>query len=359
MIDEPELEGIDDGQAHPGPGGDPLTRDPVEESEIAGPDDHQDNRPPVPFEDHGPIARALREAVEEALELDGGRLSMSSPTLAGASPERLGAAVTLYDGTCLTAGEGRGHAFTLQSAAKVVLLAGLLDELGEERVFEVVGTEASGDRYDSVLQLALQGPKPANPLVNAGAIALCDLLNGVCSDPHGWIESWAERLCGQRVGIDETGLEYELRTNHINRAMTHLMGASEVLRGDPEEAQRSYYRLCSVETDVVGTAHLAAILARGGTMSDHSRVLHVRTVEIVVSLMAVCGMYNDSGSHLMSVGVPAKSGVSGVILAVAPGRAGISAYSPPLGPLGTSVRGQYVLRHLSRALRWHFAHPDG
>lgn len=361
MNDEPTVEpqGSEDG-AHPGPGGDLswVAREPIEEGEIGGPGVQLDDRPPVPAEDHDPIGKALREAVEEARELDEGYPSMYTPALAGASTDRVSASVVGIDGACFRAGDWQEHRFTLQSASKVVLLAGLLQELGEERVFEVVGTEASGDRYDSVLQLILHGPRPANPLINAGAIALCGLLNSEVPDPRAWIEDWAERLCGQPVAVDEAGLEYELRTNHINRAMAHLLGASDILRGSLEEAQRSYYRLCSLVTDVCGAAHLAAILARGGTLPDETRVLHVRTAEIIVSLMAVCGMYNDSGSHLMSVGIPAKSGVSGVILAVAPSRAGIAASSPPLGPLGTSVRGQYILQRLSRSLRWHFGHPD-
>lgn len=345
---------------HPGPGGEvpEAPGGPFERGEIGGPALLGDNRPAVPSEAHDPIGQALEKAVEEARDIDEGALYVNTPSLAAADPELTSAAVLCPDGVCHRAGDWETHRFTLQSVSKLILLIGLLEELGEERVFEVVGTEPSGDRYDSLFQLTLRWPRPANPLINAGAIALAAFLDGDPAKSRDWIEGWAERLCGEPLDVDDEGIEYEIVSNHINRAMAHLLKTSELFHGEIEPALRAYYTLCSLRTDIEGAANLAAVLARGGTTSDGTRVIDARTVEIVVSLMAVCGMYDDSGAHLMSVGIAAKSGVSGLIVAVAPGRGGIAAASAPLGPLGTSIRGQLILRRLSEALRWHFAHTE-
>lgn len=343
---------------HPGPGGErpEAPGGSYDRGEIGGPMPAGDNRPAVPGEAHDPIDRALEAAVAEARRVDRGALYANTPSLAAADPELMSAAVMSPDGVCHRAGDWESHRFTLQSVSKLILLIGLLEELGEERVFEVVGTEPSGDRYDSLFQLTLGWPRPANPLINAGAISLAAFLDPDPAPSRAWIEDWAERLCGTPLAIDDEGIEHEMTSNHINRAMAHLLKTSELFRGEIEPALRAYYTLCSLRTDIEGAARLAAVLARGGARADGSRVIDARTVEIVVSLMAVCGMYDDSGAHLMSVGMAAKSGVSGLIVAVAPGRAGIAAASPPLGPLGTSIRAQLILRHLSRSLRWHFAH---
>lgn len=316
-----------------------------------------DDRPAVAGCAHDPIERALHNAVEEARGVEPGTVSTYTPRLAAASPDLVSAAIMCPDGACHQAGDWQTHRFTLQSASKVILLIGLLEELGVETVFENVGTEPSGDRYDSLLQMTLHWPRPANPLINAGAITLCGLLEGGSEERRAWIEGWATRLCGEAPALDEAGVEHELRGNHINLAIAHLLKTSEVLQGDIDVALRAYYALCNLETDVYGAAHLAGVLAQGGLAGDGSRVTSARTAEIVVSLMATCGMYNESGAHLMSVGIAAKSGVSGLLLAVAPGRGGIATSSPGLGPLGTSLRGQFVLRRLSETLRWHFAHP--
>lgn len=345
---------------HPGPGGELAAPSggPYGSGEIGGLMPGVDDRPAVSAEAHDPIVLALRRAVEEARTVQGGALATFTPALSCARPEATSAAVVSPDGVVHRAGDWETHRFTLQSASKLILLVGLLEELGEEAVFELVGTEASGDRYDSLLQMTLHWPRPANPLINAGAIALAGLLPGDRGQQRAWIDGWAARLFGAPLDMEEEGLEHEMRSNDINRAIAHLLKTSDCFRGEIESALRGYYSLCSLETDVVGAATFAAVLARGGTTAEGTRVLSARTVEIAVSLMAVCGMYNDSGSHLMSVGMAAKSGVSGVILAVAPGRAGIAASSPLLGPLGTSIRGQLILRRLSEALRWHFAHSD-
>ena len=130
-----------------------------------------------------------------------------------------------------------------------------------------------------------------------------------------------------------------------------------MLSGPVDDVLEAYFALCSLEGDVTDAAHLAGTLARGGIDAQGRRVVSVRTTNTVVALMASCGLYDESGAHLVTTGMPAKSGVSGLIVAVAPGRAGVAVCSPRINPRGGSVRGHVVLRHLSEALAWHFAHP--
>jgi glutaminase len=136
-----------------------------------------------------------------------------------------------------------------------------------------------------------------------------------------------------------------------------MLRAGGVVSGSVDDVLETYFTLCSFEASVREPARFAAILARGGTTADGTRVLSQRTAACVVSLMATCGMYDESGSYLVATGLPAKSGVSGVIVAVAPGQAGLAVSSPRVNEKGGSVRGHAILRSVAQRLEWHFALP--
>jgi glutaminase len=260
------------------------------------------------------------------------------------------------DGACVTAGDADSHLFTFQSSAKVLLLAGLLEERGPVEVFATVGAEPSGEDFASLAQLETRGPLPANPLINAGAIALCGQLQGSAEQRIAWLQRWAEKLYGTHLEVDEKVLVSESRTASRNRAIAHLLTHNRVLTSDVETTLAAYFALCSLRGSVKEASRLPAVLANGGVIPGTTqRVLSSATVAVVVSLMATCGMYNESGNYLVATGMPAKSGVSGVIIAVVPSVAGIAVSSPRLNEKGGSVRGHIILRHLSRHLGWHFA----
>jgi glutaminase len=223
-------------------------------------------------------------------------------------------------------------------------------------VFQIVGSEPSGDSFGSVARLETHGPKPANPLINSGAIALCGQLQGSVEKRVAWLQRWAERLYGVPIAVDEQVRESERSTADRNRSIAYFLKHGGVLTGDVEETLSVYFALCSLTGTVREAAHLPAILASGGLLpGSDRRVLSKQTVAIVVSIMATCGMYNESGNYLVATGMPAKSGVSGVIVAVVPGVAGVAVSSPRLNEKGGSVRGHLILRELSRNLGWHFA----
>jgi glutaminase len=305
-----------------------------------------------------PIQAELDDAVARARKIAEGAPADYIPELARVDLEATSAAVHTVQGELFSAGDAARHVFTLQSTAKLVLLIGLLEELGPDEVFRVVGTEPSGTSFASLARLETHGPGPANPLVNAGAIALAGQLPGSPSDRLAWVGRWAERLYGGPISVDQKVLASERVTSDRNQAIAHLLRHNGVIEADVDETLEVYYSLCSLSAGVREAAHLPALLASGGVSPKTSeRVLRPETVTAVVSLMATCGMYDESGIHLVATGLPAKSGVSGVIVAVAPGRAGIAVSSPRVNAKGGSVRGHAMLEHLSQALGWHFALP--
>ncbi len=302
------------------------------------------------------VQGVLDAAVEKARRNAEGAPADYIPELARVPLERTSAAVLLTSGARVVAGDAMTHEFTFQSSAKLLTLIGLLEERGPVEVFSVVGSEPSGDGFGSVARLETHGPIPANPLINAGAIALCGQLVGSVEARVGWISRWAEKMYGAPIRIDADVRESERGSAERNRSIAHFLKYGGVIGGDVEETLDVYFALCSLSAGVSEAAHLVGILANGGVRpGTGERVLSKATVAIAVSLMATCGMYNESGNYLVATGMPAKSGVSGVIVAVVPGIAGVAVASPRLNEKGGSVRGHLLLRDMSRQLGWHFA----
>lgn len=301
------------------------------------------------------ITRVLEDAVAHARQVRCGGPATYIPELARAPVDHLGVAAQLLDGACVAAGDDPALTFTLQSSAKLVILLGLLEERGFDEVFRYVGSEPSGASFASVARLEEHGPLPSNPFVNAGAIALCGQLDGNLEDRIGWIEGWAAKLYGRRLSVSSRVLASERRTGDRNRALAYLLRTNGVFARDVDDVLEVYFTLCSLEATVSDAAQLPAVLANGGVTPAGERVIREDVAACAVSLMATSGMYDESGAYLRGTGLPAKSGVSGIIVAVAPGRAGIAAYSPGINAKGGSTRGHVMLREISRALRWHFA----
>lgn len=306
--------------------------------------------------DPEPVLAALRQAVRRARESHAGAVAQYIPELSRVAPELTQAAVQLCDGTKLQAGDPTGVPFTFQSSAKLVLLIGLLEERGPLEVFQRVASEPSGGTFASIARLETHGPLPANPLINPGAIALAGLLRGTEDERRDWVLRWAQRLYGRPLEIDEAVFASELETADRNRAIAHYLRFVGILTEPVEPTLRAYFMLCSLRGQVGDAARLPALLANNGKDPITStQQVSPQTVATVVSLMATCGMYNESGNFLIATGMPAKSGVSGVIVAVVPRVAGIAVYSPRLNDKGSSVRGHAILQHLSLNLGWHFA----
>ncbi len=305
------------------------------------------------------IHQVLIEAVKQAKEESHGQVASYIPELASVEPDQLSASIYLSDGSQVHAGDFGTHRFTIQSVAKLVVLIGLLEEYGEEKIFSWINAEPSGQHFSSVSQVDRYGPIPANPMVNAGAIALCGRIPGDTLTRQLWLDRWMEKLFGLPLSIDEKVFQSEKLTGDRNRSIAYLLRSNKVLIIPAEDALDTYFRLCSYEADITAAAKLPMILANGGLDSEGKRVISELTSNAVVALMATCGMYDESGMHLVRTGMPAKSGVSGLIVAVATGRGGFAVSSPKLNNKGGSVRGHHVLNSVSKALDWHFAAPWG
>lgn len=306
------------------------------------------------------LQRALEETWEWCRDRDGGHLATYIPELAKVDPDRFSLTACTPSGEVVAVGDS-GHGFTLQSLCKPFLYGGALKEHGAAAVAERVGVEPTGDAFDSIVRLESGTHRPHNPMVNAGALAVAGLfVEHPEGDPVGRMLSLFEDLTG-RSGLQVDGRVHdsEHATADRNRAMAWLMAHFGMLRAPVESVLEVYLKACSLVVTCRDLAVLAGTLAAGGTNPvTHVPALPRTFVRDVLAVMATCGMYDAAGAFALDVGLPAKSGVSGGLMAVVPGRLGLAAFSPRVDDHGTSVRGLSALRGLASHLPLHPLQPD-
>lgn len=305
------------------------------------------------------ISQTLDGAVRESRTLTEGAPADYIPELANVDPDLISASIRLIDGTQISSGDCQNHVSTLQSVAKLISLIGLIEEFGHEKLFSWIHVEPSGQSFSSIAQVDRYGPIPVNPMVNAGAIALCSRIPGNTQQRAQWLDYWTSQLFGQTLSVNGKVFASERATGDRNRSIAYLLRSKHELGLPVDETLETYFYLCSYECDVITAAHLPMLLANGGVSPNGTRIISERTSNAVVAIMATCGMYDESGINLVLSGMPAKSGVSGLVIAVATGRGGVAVSSPRLNDKGGSVRGNYILQYVSQAFDWHFAAPWG
>lgn len=281
----------------------------------------------------------------------GGRVSTTYPALADADPDLFGICVANTDGIRHEAGDARVP-FTVMSVSKPFVLALVFEALGVDAVRALVGVNATGLPFNSLQAVDRAADGRTNPMVNAGAIATSALAVGD-SPAARWefLRQGLSRFAGRRLELDEATLESARGTNFRNRALAMLLADVDALELDPLEAVDLYTRQCCLEVTAVDIATMGATLADGGVQPvTGERVVSAAVARATLAVMSIAGMYEDSGDWLLDVGFPGKSGISGGIVAVSPGKGAIGVYSPPLDERGNSVRGQLVARQLSREL---------
>jgi len=303
------------------------------------------------------LAERLPEWVEasRAYALKG-RVASYIPGLAHAPQQALGITLCHLSGASVTAGDC-GMRFTLQSISKVFTLLLALMDRGEQAVFEKVGMEPTGDDFNSMLKLELVEPgKPFNPLINAGAIVISSLIEGRTPEEKAdRIVRFVRELAGgdTSIGINADVYRSEASTANRNRSLAYFLKDNNVLDEEVEPTLDVYFRQCSIETTCSQVARMALVLANGGIDPATGRELVPRRyVRIAKSFMVTCGMYNASGEFAIQVGIPAKSGVSGGILALVPGELGIGLIGPALNEKGNSIAGVHLLQQLSERYDW-------
>ncbi len=288
----------------------------------------------------------------DALELGGGEVASYIPELAKVDPDLLAVAVCTVDGQVASAGDDR-HELTLQSLSKPFVYGRALELLGLAAVRERLGVEPSGDPFDAIIQLDGKN-RPHNPMINAGAIAASGLLvergEGI-ADVLGLLSRYAGRPLS---GVDAPVYLSERSAGHRNRAIAHLMHHLRMLTAPVDHTLDLYFQQCAVLVDCRDLATMAATLAAGGrNPRTGEQAIPEPLVRHVLAVMCTCGFYDAAGRFAFDVGLPAKSGVSGGVLAVAPGRLGLAAFSPRLDALGSSVRGAAAVAGVARELRLH------
>jgi glutaminase len=295
-----------------------------------------------------PIQTYLEELHKELSTERGGQLASYIPELARVDPEQFGICLVTMDGVAYCVGD-TDASFTIQSISKAFVYAAALADRGQEYVAGKVGVEPSGDAFNSI-SLHPQTGAPLNPMINAGAIATTSMVAGDTPDAQ-WqrIEAAMGAFIGHEVSVDEAVCRSESETGHRNRAISWMLKNFNIVEGDPMAKLENYFRQCSILVNCRDLAYMAATLANNGTHPlSRVRTLPSEYVERVLGVMATCGMYDYAGSWLYEVGMPAKSGVGGGIVAVLPGRFGIGVFSPRLDEKGNSVRGIEVCKRLSR-----------
>lgn len=307
-----------------------------------------------------PIPFYLQEILDKVRYQDGGAVADYIPPLAAANPSYLGVALCTNTGHLYSAGDDEEE-FTMQSISKPFAYALALQELGLEAVREVVGMEPSGEAFNE-LSINRDDHRPVNPMINAGAMTVTQLINGVDSGVDERVEhirKYISRLAGRELFVDDETCDSELEHAERNLSLAHMLRNYDIIQDDAHDAVMTYTRQCSIKVNVKDLAVMSATLANGGRQPvTGEQILDADVCRLTQAVMSSAGMYDGAGRWMAEVGIPAKSGVSGGLLGTLPGQLGIATFSPRLNAEGNSVRGVEAFKRLSRDMGLHLMSTD-
>jgi glutaminase len=294
------------------------------------------------------VQSAIVAAHQEFAGLQEGKNADYIPALAEVNSDFFGIALVTTDGQVYATGD-TSELFSIQSISKVFTLAEVLQTSGEQIIEDNVGVDATGQVFNSIVAIEQYKGFQQNPFVNAGAITTTGMVSGTDA-----AQKWARVLrrhdlfAGRDLTVNEPVYKSEAATNQRNQAIAALMAAYGHIKDDSKMITDVYTKQCSINVNAKDLATMAATLANGGKNPVTGVVaLDSQHVPKVLAVMATAGLYDDSGIWLYNVGLPAKSGVGGGIIAVAPGRYGIAVFSPPLDAAGNSVRAQKAIEKIA------------
>ncbi len=282
-----------------------------------------------------------------------GEVSQSFPALSNVNPDHFSISIATVDGDIYHIGDLEQE-FTIQSISKPFSFGLALEQHGHDFVENKVGMEPTGEDYDSIIKLDDQN-RPFNPMVNSGAIVTAGLIDARNFETKKEeLLSYYSDFAGGALAIDQKIYKSEYTNSHKNWAIAHLLRHFRVMTADFKTDLEVYFNQCSVLVNSDKLALMGATLANKGINPvTKKQCLSHDNLRHVLSIMFTCGMYNYSGEWAFDVGLPAKSGISGGILMIVPGLAGIAIYSPRLDKRGNSVRGIKVCEELSNLFRFH------
>lgn len=305
-----------------------------------------------------PLHRYLSEMLENLRPMTSGTVNPVTEVATDPDINKVGITIATINGHQYSSGDS-DHKFAIQSIAKVFAYGLALDDLGPTEVGKKIDVEPSGDPFNEVSLQSGTG-RPANPMINAGALATVGLIKGKggtdrLSRISRHMELAAEGSPGE-LEINRTVYHAENMSGHRNRALAWLLRSFEIIDSDPEPVVQDYFLECSTDVTTENLSMMAATLANKGVNPVTGReVFSEETTRQVLGVMMTCGMYDAAGNWMIDIGLPAKSGVDGGIMVVVPGQLGIGVYSAPLDSHGNSVRGAAAIRRVTRDLGMHYA----
>jgi glutaminase len=292
--------------------------------------------------------KVLNEIAQEIENIeDSGEVASYIPELSTVDPDKLGMHLTTIQGDDYFIGDAKER-FSIQSISKVLSLALALETVGES-VWNRVGIEPSGTAFNSLVQLEYEKGIPRNPMINAGAIVICDILIGLLDDSKLGMLDFVKRITGiSGIGYSQKVAESEMRAGYRNRAVANLMKDFGNIHHDVDTVLDLYFHLCSIEMSCEELSKSFLFLASDGIspMTKESIITPRRTKRIN-SIMQMCGFYDEAGEFAFRTGLPGKSGVGGGIVAIHPGEYSVAVWSPKLNKNGNSYKGMKVLEMLT------------
>jgi glutaminase A len=304
------------------------------------------------------VEAVLREAYEKFKNDTSGKNADYIPYLAHVDSKLFGIAIVTTDNQSLTLGDV-DYSFSIQSISKVFSQALAMEEFGPDKVFDKVGSEPTGRAFNSVFAVADMPTHTGNAYVNAGAIATVSLISGKTPDEK-WnkILDFYSRVAGEKLKLIDEVYKSEAATNTGNKALSMLLAKYDRIYADPFESVDVYTKQCSVGVNVTQLARMGATLANNGkNPATGEQVIKPENIPHILSTMIMAGLYDGSGSWAWHVGLPAKSGVGGGIVAVVPGKGAIAVFAPPLDEAGNSVKAQKVIQLVANRLDFNLFSP--
>lgn len=297
------------------------------------------------------IEKVLAEAHAKFKGVKDGANADYIPALDEVDPELFGISIVTPDGRVYDVGDSN-YTFSIQSISKAFIAATVIEEQGPGTLMDKIGVDATGQPFNSIKAIEMIDERSVNPLVNAGAIAAVSMIKADTPEAK-WakIAGSLNDFAGRKLTVMEDVYESEAATNDRNQAIAKLLDAYGRLYDDVAVSVDLYTRQCSVGVTSHDLAVMAGTLAAGGKNPvTGKQVVSADNVPEVLAVMATAGLYDDSGIWLYNVGLPAKSGVGGGIVAVAPGQYGIAAFSPRVDAAGNSVRAQLAIDYIVERL---------
>ncbi|MDC0602719.1 glutaminase B [Aliiglaciecola sp.] len=279
-------------------------------------------------------------------QLGNGRVADYIPALSTVKSNQVGIAICTIEGQVYTAGDAQ-KPFSIQSISKLFALIKAL-EIVDDPIWERIGREASGRRFNSLVQLEEEDGVPRNPFINAGALVTCDLLQERLSAPVHQILTMIRKLANNpSISVNQTVFRSELASSARNAAMAYLMKSYGNFHSDVDLVLANYCQYCAVEMNCEDLAKATVFLANNGASLDEEQILSPKKVKAINALLATCGLYDASGAFAVDVGLLGKSGIGGGIVAINPGKYSVAVFSPELNQYGNSVVGIYLLKLLA------------